>query len=547
MKLLEAAQANNATEVRNILNRPGSKQADITAALEMVLFKHLHDVNADLVRFLVDGGARVEKRPEDSRDFWRVLSRGDICEILDEADEQSCPPLVDAVRSCKFKNVTELIAAGEDVNCRSSQGRTPLIWAAIRCRRGGHFRIPRPLIDSGADVNLSSPGSGRTALMEAVDWNHVGTVHMLIRSGANVNANDLCGWTALMIAARNGDFRLVRELLAFGANSNDQNERGETALMLAAKTGDFQSVEFLLNPDFGKKTCITDERSSDQLHSSSESAGHEAHAADPNLCDCFGGTALMWALDYEANSASNPKFTFPLLTDEQRAIRIVRSLLEHGANPNALDRNGESCLARAVEKGKTSALLQDLLSAGANPNAGKYSPLLVASRRGDADAATLLAVAGADLQAKEGRAEWTPLIMAAHNRHSEVVRCLLNAGATVDERNQLGETALMWAACVGDCEMLQMLLAAGANINARNKVDWTPLMYSVLRNNLGTAECLVKLGADSGIRNSDGKTALDFAQKEGRSDIARIIRAGMKTNQGRIAERSRRKNAKFHP
>jgi ankyrin repeat protein len=130
-----------------------------------------------------------------------------------------------------------------------------------------------------------------------------------------------------------------------------------------------------------------------------------------------------------------------------------------------------------------------LLRAGANANAALLlgeTPLMVASRVGNADVAAQLLEAGAKVNARAARGQ-TALMWAAAQRHPEVVRLLLAHGADVQARSDTWsqveavsphgdleynrtipygrDTALMFAARSGDLESARLLVAAGADVN----------------------------------------------------------------------------------
>ena len=84
-------------------------------------------------------------------------------------------------------------------------------------------------------------------------------------------------------------------------------------------------------------------------------------------------------------------------------------------------------------------LIARLLEAGADPNIApptNGSPLMVASRTGNAEAVRLLIAHRADVNAKEAERGQTALMWAVAERHPDVVRELIAAGADVHARSK---------------------------------------------------------------------------------------------------------------
>src|SRR5207247_3872189 len=84
-----------------------------------------------------------------------------------------------------------------------------------------------------------------------------------------------------------------------------------------------------------------------------------------------------------------------------------------------------------------------------------------------------------------------PLMTAVLNDDRAAVRRLLAEGANVDDRNDAGATALMWAA--GDLATARLLIDHGADVNARSDDARTPLIIAAGRH--GTTP-IVKLLLD---------------------------------------------------
>jgi ankyrin repeat protein len=99
------------------------------------------------------------------------------------------------------------------------------------------------------------------------------------------------------------------------------------------------------------------------------------------------------------------------------------------------------------------------------------------------------------------------------------VRALLAAGATIDEANEYGHTALMEAASQGQAEIVRLLLEAGADARRENSLA---LDFAVRMGNADCVALLLKAGADPNCveRNSVRKDDLDGdEQHDGEGDL----------------------------
>ena len=101
----------------------------------------------------------------------------------------------------------------------------------------------------------------------------------------------------------------------------------------------------------------------------------------------------------------------------------------------------------------------------------------------------------------------------------ELIEILLDYGLDVNARNDLNQTALMFAAEGGQDEAFFTLLRHGAepDYQINGKYDkmlkwhkgWTALMFAYTRNDYVVA--LLDQGADPNIKNAHGLTALYYA------------------------------------
>lgn len=161
-----------------------------------------------------------------------------------------------------------------------------------------------------------------------------------------------------------------------------------------------------------KAVMAGDSKQVDALLSTRDARGAGLQNIDAQ--DYEGKTALSWAV-----TQSNPE--------------MVSLLLKHGVAINRSDAHGFTPLMHAVENDDT-VIVDLLLDAGAQINP-----------------------------------ELTPLMRAVLKKNHTMVTRLLNAHAQVNAQDTKGNTALMYAARLGDKEIITELLKAGAVATIKNK------------------------------------------------------------------------------
>jgi ankyrin repeat protein len=235
----------------------------------------------------------------------------------------------------------------------------------------------------------------------------------------------------------------------------------------------------------------------------------------------------------DVNAAEGDDATALLWASYRDDVESADLLIRAGAKVNAANDLGVTPLWAASQNGNA-AMVARLLAAGANPNAALLAgetPLMVAARSGYPDIVELLLGKGANVNVHAGRSQ-TALMWAVAQKHPEVVKVLLAHGADVHARSEVwsevmavpphgypdynraiphgGDTALMFAARVGDLNSAKLLVAGGANVNDQ---DAWGVSATVLAVHSGYAE-LVGFLLDKGANPNSaaaGFTALHEA------------------------------------
>jgi len=459
------------------------------------------------------------------------------------AAETGDPRLVEAARTQDAKTVRTLVSQKVDVNARSSDGSTALLWlahwndvdtadlllqAGAEANAANEFRMTplsqactngsaglvRLLLKSGANPNLAI-ATGETPLMTCAKTGNADAVRLLVEYGAAVNATEpVQNQTALMWAAAERHANVVSDLIAAHANLKLHTKQGFTAMHFAARVGDLESVKLLLaaGVDVNLKT---DEGGSagtsgyTPLLVATTRAQVEValylldHGADPNI-DAAGFTPLHWASTTWEGFASNPVYGFedPMsgIPDRQAKLRLVKALLAHGANVNARMTKRPPSFAT----GYTDAV-------GA-------TPLLLAASVDDVEMMRILLEAGAD--SKIPTATNATAIMAATGLNHgigeslvteaqarDAVKLLLDLGLDAKGETTFGENALFGPAYRGWNALLAQMIDLGVNVNAVSKAGVTPFraangqgdrLGGVLFNKEGV-DLLLKHGADPNL------------------------------------------------
>ncbi len=461
--------------------------------------------------------------------------------------------LVDAINSGDVSAVRALIKSGADVNQRSGDGSTALLWAVHH----SNVEIARALIAAKAAVDTPND-FGVTPLLEASRNGDAAMVDLLLRSGADPKRSHPEGETPLLSAARAGSVPAVRLLLARGADVNAaETFQHTTALMWAAAEGHTDVVDLLLESGAdpnrqGQITTLETRHNADHPTGGFSALmfaarnGDEtmvrrlvARGANVNLKNGDGASAAMTAIyndrfdaaaalielgsdvkdgslyvAAEMRDATTDQFAFdgsrrrPDNPNTRTALDLMRMLLERGADPNQrfqgqfhsthmpnTDRFDNTPFFRAAVAADVEAL-KVMIAHGATLD--QVPPVEAEPERKPGD----ITVGGRRANPNAGR---TPAMVAMNGGRGPAM-----TGGPAYIRD--GAAPYRETGSRKPEEALALLLTAGANPNAKAPDGNTLLHQAARAGNLEMIRVLAAAKVDFNQKNGDDLTALDVAE-----------------------------------
>lgn len=415
--------------------------------------------------------------------------------------------------SCSVGSSAFVLAFVISAGPASAQDAPRLVEAA----RNGDAATVRALLERQAPAEAAQP-DGATALHWAAHRDNLEIADVLIRAGADVNAENELGVPPLSLACSNGSAAMVKKLLAHGADANHALPTGVSPLMTCARTGNADALESLL-----------------------------AHGARVNHRETVRGqTALMWAVaerhagvaaalidaGADVRARSHGEFTPLLFAARQGDVDSARLLLDSGVDVNEAGGDGSAALLVATES-RHPAMVRFLIDAGADVDAigtGRTA-LHAAVQQKRPDIVELLLAGGADpdarllsrlprvpgdLSSTSGPLSMigaTPFWLAAKFADLDLMRLLAEHGADTRLTNEGGTTPLMVAAGIGWVD--------GSDRYGRVKFNDDPVRRE--RHDLEAVRLAVALGGDVHTVNDHGQTAMHGAAYMGGDTIVQFL------------------------
>lgn len=294
---------------------------------------------------------------------------------------------------------------------------------------------------------------------------------------------------ALIAAAWQNDIATARRLIDQGADVNAKDDTMQSAYLIATSEGYRELLELTL-----------------------------ANGADVRSLDSYNGTGLIRAA-------------------ERGHAWVVGRLIRAGIEVDHVNRLGWVGLHEALIFAKPDRpddyrdTVRVIVAARGNVEiraAGdKRSPIELARAGGLREQAELLAAAAAQRGVPKGEAD-RRLLEAAERGDADAAALALRAGADIETRNQLQQTALLLASANDRVPVARLLVALGADPDALDYRHDTPWLVTGVTGSVPMLEALLPARPDMTIKNRYGGLSPIPAAERGHVEyIRRVIRTGV--------------------
>lgn len=474
------------------------------------LHEAVRNGNVDVALLLLNANANPNARdangntamhlvmPEASRSvlFTELLKHGADVSIQDDYGET---PIHVASRIGMNEDIIKiLVKAGADPNERNKNGQTPLMLSVER----NNLKQAKIFIDLGVNIH-DKDNEQISSFMRAIDLG-LDAVKLMVNKN-NIAIRDSLGRTPLHIAViKNANMEIINYLLDEGAELNTRDKDGNTSLHAAVKNNSKEVGLLLIYKNADVFTTNNDGYSPLRLSYDLNDGQEEWFINEQtiNSTDAMGNSPLHLAAEW-----NNPK--------------MVTYLLNRGANINAKNDNGETPFFSCV-KGNSPACIDALISypkANIDIAARDFmgNCVMHSAIQWSAYEATAKIVSmtdGTKLINARNLAGKTPLHIASELGKLTFIKMFLSYGIDIDETDEMGHSALVYAINGNKLEAVKYLLSKNASPTLLNMYGQAPLHFAVENRNVKCVKILRAAGANAMTKDSYGKTPLSLGMNQ---------------------------------
>ncbi|XP_067132613.1 ankyrin repeat domain-containing protein 50-like [Centruroides vittatus] len=331
--------------------------------------------------------------------------------------------------ACKKHKLTQFPPEEIKVNVSDSDRKVALLHQAIQKNNVDQVR---ELLDSGVDPDAQDISTGKLPLIEATNKGYSNIVKALLIAHADVNRTNIQGTTALHVSVDAKNFnkeipQLFLERRKANYNIQDKVQQNTPLHILARvvvsmKHSKQETMLDLLEDMIPRCDLnLKNKNGNTALHILAQGKRDDEDAVriflnrkpDINSQNQLGETPLATAIDHgnlkmasiildhdiDLTIRDRCEYTFLHYAAKKNAPKIVKKLLEKGADPNAQDPYGDTALHIAAGRGFHEVVFELIQNPNIEldkQNEGGYTPLLCAVDSGFLKVVKILVEAGCD-------------------------------------------------------------------------------------------------------------------------------------------------------
>jgi serine/threonine-protein phosphatase 6 regulatory ankyrin repeat subunit B len=312
--------------------------------------------------------------------------------------------------------------------------------------------------------NGASAGPDEDLLL-AVEIRNLAKAESALGKKANPEARKRNGATALMLASELGHVGIAKLLLSAGANVATTREGGISAVHHAAGGGRVETLKLLL--ESGASVSARTDLGVTPLIAAGRSGKVEVLKA-------------LLEAGADRSERDNNGLTAFITSAQSGCVECLQLVRVPGGDVNAKTVKGDSALDYAVVS-RSLPTFQYLFEQGATFDAAKSAK----------DEVLFSFITSPD-----------DVMLRKPPSPIETYRFLIARGASLEPRNEKGQTPLIWAARMNDAAAVQALIEAKADIHARDKQEATALAHAAGPGILAGARMIMAIAQGASVKQA---------------------------------------------
>jgi ankyrin repeat protein len=301
--------------------------------------------------------------------------------------------------------------------------------------------------------------------------NSLETVKFLLAQGNTVDKITHDGRNYLMWAAYKGNLELMKYLIEEGSDISIIDQHGYSLFMFPASTGqsNIAMYQYLIN-ELGVDIGNEKDRSGRNAL-----LAYATRLSDFDVIDFFISEGLdIHSVDEDGNGI----FHFAVQTGNREVVAKLVSDYHVSTDKNTQTNENGILFAtrRSSRSGETDLSFYQFLMDEYN-----LDPAIISI-----DGNTALQN------------------LATRTRNVDIFEYFLEKGVDVNQTDDKGNNALMYASSANHSEIIELLISKTNDINAKNKLGYSALTLAVRSNTPETVELIINKGADAGVIDKKG-------------------------------------------